>query len=92
MILLLLPLRFCGFKQLSCIDCGNMFGRDSVQWHNQCLTEAEKYGPKRPSSGTPSNPKENSKQQINFDINVALSNRPSWICRYSHLWPSFHFL
>lgn len=26
--------------QLSCIDCGEMFGQESVQSHTQCITEA----------------------------------------------------
>ncbi|KFK40302.1 hypothetical protein AALP_AA3G357400 [Arabis alpina] len=72
----------CSATELSCIDCGNMFEQDSVQWHTQCITEAEKYGPKKLSNGTPSNSKEYWKQENDdFDINVAaLSNRPSWVC------------
>ncbi|CAH2051242.1 unnamed protein product [Thlaspi arvense] len=70
--------RMCSATKLSCLDCGEMFGKDSVQGHNQCITEAEKYGPKgqsKPSNGTPAKPKDNSKQQPDFDINVGLSNR-----------------
>lgn len=75
--------RTCRASRLSCIDCGETFGQDSVQGHNQCITEAEKYGPKgqsKASNGTPAKPKDNSKQQPDFDINVGLSNRYPWFC------------
>ncbi|CAA7022254.1 unnamed protein product [Microthlaspi erraticum] len=75
--------RMCRATKLSCIDCGEMFGKDSVQGHNQCITEAEKYGPKgqsKPSNGTPAKPKDNSKQQPDFDIHVGLSNGYPWFC------------
>ncbi|XP_010489487.1 PREDICTED: UBP1-associated proteins 1C [Camelina sativa] len=75
--------RMCSATKLSCIDCGEMFGKDSVQGHNQCITEAEKYGPKgqsKSSNGTPAKPKDSSKQQPDFDINVGLSNRYPWFC------------
>ncbi|KAL1218355.1 UBP1-associated proteins 1C [Cardamine amara subsp. amara] len=80
---LLTHFRMCSATKLSCIDCGEMFGRDSVQGHNQCITEAEKYGPKgqsKLSNGTPAKPKDNSKQEPDFDINVGLSNRYPWFC------------
>ncbi|KAF8048960.1 hypothetical protein N665_2344s0003 [Sinapis alba] len=75
--------RMCRASRLSCIDCGETFGQDSVQGHNQCITEAEKYGPKgqsKASNGTPAKPKDNSMQQPDFDINVGLSNRYPWFC------------
>jgi cell growth-regulating nucleolar protein len=59
-----------------------------VQGHNQCITEAEKYGPKgqsKSANGTPAKPKDISKQEPDFDINVGLSNRYPWFCRYLHL-------
>lgn len=34
----ILPMTY--FMQLSCIDCGEIFGRDTVQDHTQCITEA----------------------------------------------------
>ncbi|CAN8257615.1 unnamed protein product [Cochlearia groenlandica] len=75
--------RMCRALKLSCIDCGETFGRDTVQGHTQCITEAEKYGPKGQSkthNGKPGKPKDNSKQQPDFDINVGLSNRYPWFC------------
>ncbi|KAG7584388.1 RNA recognition motif domain [Arabidopsis suecica] len=66
-------LRMCTATKFSCIDCGNMFGQDSVYYHNQCITEA-KYGPKGLSNG------ENSKQKHDFDINTELYKSPSWFC------------
>ncbi|KFK40303.1 hypothetical protein AALP_AA3G357500 [Arabis alpina] len=76
--------RMCRATKLSCIDCGEMFGRDTAQGHNQCITEAEKYGPKGQSkissNGTPAKLKDNLKQQPDFDINVGLSNRYPWFC------------
>lgn len=72
--------RTCRASRLSCIDCGETFGQDSVQGHNQCITEAEKYGPKGLSKGTPAKPKDGSKQQPDFDIKVGLSNRYPWFC------------
>ncbi|KAJ4851164.1 hypothetical protein Tsubulata_003254 [Turnera subulata] len=75
--------RICSATKLSCIDCGEMFGQQSVQGHTQCITEAEKYGPKgqgKPQNGA--NPKSNkdSKQKPDVDINVGLSTRPPWFC------------
>ncbi|KAH0917033.1 hypothetical protein HID58_024693 [Brassica napus] len=72
--------RTCRASRLSCIDCGETFGQDSVQGHNQCITEAEKYGPKGLSKGKPAKPKDGSKQQPDFDIKVGLSNRYPWFC------------
>ncbi|EOA31165.1 hypothetical protein CARUB_v10014331mg [Capsella rubella] len=75
--------RMCSATKLSCIDCGEMFGKDNVQGHNQCITEAEKYGPKgqsKSSNGTPAKPKDSTKQQPDSDINVGLSNRYPWFC------------
>ncbi|XP_022965441.1 UBP1-associated proteins 1C [Cucurbita maxima] len=75
--------RTCSATKLSCIDCGQTFGQESVQGHTQCITEAEKYGPKGQGAAinvtTPKSNKD-SKQQPDFDILVGLSNRPPWFC------------
>ncbi|CAD5318916.1 unnamed protein product [Arabidopsis thaliana] len=63
----------CTATKFSCIDCGNMFGQVSVHYHNQCITEAEKYGPMVRSNG------ESSKQKHDFDINAELFNS-QWFC------------
>ncbi|KAK9060826.1 hypothetical protein SSX86_021532 [Deinandra increscens subsp. villosa] len=75
--------RACSANKLSCIDCGQMFGQQSVQGHTQCITETEKYGPKglsKPSNGTPGKPNSASKPKPEVDINVGLSDRPPWFC------------
>ncbi|XP_068650158.1 UBP1-associated proteins 1C-like [Aristolochia californica] len=75
--------RSCSATKLSCIDCGEIFTQQSVQSHTQCMTEAEKYGPKgqaKASNGTPAKPKSENKQNFDVDINVGLSSRPPWIC------------
>ncbi|XP_042488474.1 UBP1-associated proteins 1C [Macadamia integrifolia] len=75
--------RICSAFKLSCIDCGETFGQQSVQGHNQCITEAEKYGPKgqvKASSKTPAKPTSDSKPKPDFDVNVGLSSRPPWFC------------
>ncbi|XP_010262006.1 PREDICTED: UBP1-associated proteins 1C [Nelumbo nucifera] len=75
--------RICSATKLSCIDCGETFGQQSVQGHTQCITEAEKYGPKgqaKTSNGTPAKPNNESKQKPDIDINVGLSSRPPWFC------------
>ncbi|MED6186015.1 hypothetical protein PIB30_062643 [Stylosanthes scabra] len=75
-------LRTCSAYRLSCIDCGETFGQDTVQNHTQCMTEAEKYGPKgQVKNGTPAKPnKDGNKQKPEVDINVGLSERPPWFC------------
>ncbi|KAK1413841.1 hypothetical protein QVD17_29577 [Tagetes erecta] len=75
--------RSCSANTLSCIDCGQMFGQQTVQGHTQCITEMEKYGPKgqaKPSNGTPGKPNSSSKSKPEVDINVGLSERPPWFC------------
>ncbi|KAK9275855.1 hypothetical protein L1049_023128 [Liquidambar formosana] len=75
--------RICSANKLSCIDCGETFGQQSVQGHTQCITEAEKYGPKgqgKASSGAIPKPKNDSKQKPDIDINVGLSERAPWFC------------
>uniref|UniRef100_A0A7N0ULN6 U1-type domain-containing protein n=1 Tax=Kalanchoe fedtschenkoi TaxID=63787 RepID=A0A7N0ULN6_KALFE len=72
----------CSASKLSCIDCGQMFGQDTVQGHTQCISEAEKYGPKgmvKPSNATAMNTR-NSNQKPEVDINVGLSENPPWFC------------
>lgn len=73
----------CSARKLSCIDCGELFGRETVQGHTQCITEAEKYGPKgqvKALNGGGAKPNKDSKQQADFDITVGLSERPPWFC------------
>ncbi|XXG42446.1 hypothetical protein AAC387_Pa01g2728 [Persea americana] len=75
--------RICSANKLSCIDCGQMFSQQNVQSHTQCITEAEKYGPKgqgKASNGTPANPKKESKPRLDIDINVGLSSHAPWFC------------
>ncbi|KAL7600273.1 UBP1-associated proteins 1C [Lactuca sativa] len=74
--------RACSANRLSCIDCGQMFGQQSVQGHTQCITEMEKYGPKGQTkpTGTPGKPNSASKPKPEVDINVGLSERPPWFC------------
>lgn len=73
--------RICSAYKLSCIDCGVMFDQQSVQAHTQCITEAEKYGPKGQgkADGTPAKPSKD-KPKPDVDINVGLSERPPWFC------------
>ncbi|KAF8401037.1 hypothetical protein HHK36_014340 [Tetracentron sinense] len=76
--------RICSANKLSCIDCGETFGQQSVQSHTQCITEAEKYGPKgqgKASYSTPAKPNNESKQKPDIDINVGLSSHAPWFCR-----------
>ncbi|KAL8243065.1 hypothetical protein R6Q59_009323 [Mikania micrantha] len=75
--------RACSANKLSCIDCGQMFGQQTVQGHTQCITETEKYGPKgqaKSSNGTPGKPNSSAKPKPEVDINVGLSDRPPWFC------------
>lgn len=73
--------RVCSANKLSCIDCGQMFGQQSVQGHTQCITETEKYGPKgQAKPSTPGKPNSSSKPKPEVDINVGLSERPPWFC------------
>ncbi|KAI8553412.1 hypothetical protein RHMOL_Rhmol05G0013800 [Rhododendron molle] len=75
--------RICSAFKLSCIDCGEVFGQQSVQGHTQCITEAEKYGPKgqgKAPNGMAAKPKNEAKQKPDFDVNVGLSERPPWFC------------
>ncbi|XP_030530074.1 UBP1-associated proteins 1C [Rhodamnia argentea] len=75
--------RVCSAFKLSCIDCGETFSQQSVQGHTQCITEAEKYGPKgqgKVSNGMPAKPNKDAKQQPDFDITVGLTKRPPWLC------------
>lgn len=50
-----------------------------------CFWFQEKYGPKgqvKVSNGSSAKPSKDSKQQVDFDINVGLSERAPWFCRY----------
>lgn len=74
--------RICSAHKLSCIDCGDLFSKETVQSHTQCITEAEKYGPKdhgKPSQKSSSKP-EKPKKNADVDINVGLSSHPPWFC------------
>ncbi|KAJ8467088.1 hypothetical protein OPV22_029640 [Ensete ventricosum] len=74
--------RICSAYKLSCIDCGKTFDQESVQRHTQCISEAEKYGPKDQGKASqkaqekPDKPKPNA----DVDVNVGLSSRPPWFC------------
>lgn len=75
--------RTCSAYKLSCIDCGEIFGRDTVQNHTQCITEAEKYGPKgqgKTLNVATAKPNKEGNQKPEVDINVGLSERPPWFC------------
>ncbi|KAI4335257.1 hypothetical protein L6164_013921 [Bauhinia variegata] len=75
--------RTCSAHKLSCIDCGEIFSRDTVQDHTQCITEAEKYGPKGQGKSlnvSTVKPNKEAKQRPEVDINVGLSDRPPWFC------------
>ncbi|WVZ69941.1 hypothetical protein U9M48_018654 [Paspalum notatum var. saurae] len=74
--------RSCSAYKLSCIDCGEFFSQDTVQGHTQCISEAEKYGPKgqsKPSNGAQGKA-DKPKPNADVDINVGLSTRPPWFC------------
>lgn len=75
--------RICSASTWSCIDCNEIFGQQSVQSHTQCISEAEKYGPKgqaKAPNGNTATPKIDAKQRAEVDINVGLSERPPWFC------------
>ncbi|XP_078432125.1 zinc ion binding protein [Wolffia australiana] len=74
--------RVCSAHKLSCIDCGEIFSQHSVQSHMQCITEAEKYGPKNQAKSAPiaQNKVNKPKPDLDIDINVGLSTRPPWFC------------
>ncbi|XP_073052394.1 uncharacterized protein [Primulina eburnea] len=76
--------RMCSASKLSCIDCGKVFGQQTVEGHTQCITESEKYGPKgqgkAPNGTTNTKSKNDSKQKPEIDVNVGLSDRPPWFC------------
>ncbi|XP_062091091.1 UBP1-associated proteins 1C [Humulus lupulus] len=78
--------RICCATKLSCIDCGKVFGQESVLGHTQCMTEMEKYGPKggqgqgKGANGAAAKPNKDGKQQPDFDITVGLSEWPPWFC------------
>lgn len=42
----------CGTRSVSCIDCGVVFDSASVRGHVSCITEEEKFGPKREDACT----------------------------------------
>ncbi|KAK1424226.1 hypothetical protein QVD17_19547 [Tagetes erecta] len=71
------------------IECWklNIKGSVLVFLFNSALTfmMAEKYGLKgqaKPSNGTPGKPNSSSKSKPEVDINVGLSERPPWFCRF----------
>lgn len=73
----------CSASKLSCIDCGQIFGRQDVEGHTQCITEAEKYGPKgqgKVVNGSNAKPSNASNLKPDIDISVGLSERPPWFC------------
>lgn len=75
--------RICSANKLSCIDCGFIFNRESVQAHTQCVSEAEKYGPKGEVKGIKNlgaKDKPNASRNADVDLSVGLSTRPPWAC------------
>ncbi|KAK1312504.1 hypothetical protein QJS10_CPA07g01007 [Acorus calamus] len=74
--------RICSANKLSCIDCGEIFNQQSVQGHTQCITEAEKYGPKDHGKSSQNGPSKTNKPKKNLDVdvNVGLSSRAPWFC------------
>ncbi|KAJ7515717.1 hypothetical protein O6H91_22G024800 [Diphasiastrum complanatum] len=76
----------CSASKLSCIDCGTIFDRHSVQYHTQCVSEAQKYGPKSElgnNANGPSLPVKDVESKQNFseiDLSMGLSARPPWTC------------
>ncbi|XP_031114582.1 UBP1-associated proteins 1C [Ipomoea triloba] len=75
--------RVCSAFKLSCIDCGEVFSQQTVESHTQCISEAEKYGPKgqgKTPNGKNAKPNNETKQKPDVDINVGLSDRPPWFC------------
>ncbi|KMZ66607.1 putative Cell growth-regulating nucleolar protein [Zostera marina] len=71
--------RMCSAFKLSCIDCGKMFDQQTVQGHTQCISEAEKYGPKDQAK-SPHTQIVKSKPKTDVDVNVGLSSRYPWKC------------
>ncbi|GAQ87541.1 hypothetical protein KFL_003590150 [Klebsormidium nitens] len=75
----------CAARKLSCIDCGVVFDRQSVQGHTSCVTEEVRYGPRdafrqalaNPSAGSKENP---AKGGENLELTIGLSTRPPWEC------------
>ncbi|CAA6666188.1 unnamed protein product [Spirodela intermedia] len=74
--------KICSAYKLSCIDCGEIFTQQTVQGHTQCITEAEKYGPKdqAKSAHNAQNKVNKPKPGLDIDINVGLSTHPPWFC------------
>ncbi|XP_006646036.1 UBP1-associated proteins 1C [Oryza brachyantha] len=74
--------RSCSAYRLSCIDCGESFSQDTVQAHTQCISEAEKYGPKGQNKGSNNaqGKQDKPKPNADVDINVGLSTHPPWFC------------
>lgn len=75
--------RICSANKLSCLDCGFIFNRESVQAHTQCVSEAEKYGPKGEGRGVKNlgaKEKPNASQNADVDLSAGLSTRPPWAC------------
>uniref|UniRef100_A0A0E0FNL3 U1-type domain-containing protein n=1 Tax=Oryza nivara TaxID=4536 RepID=A0A0E0FNL3_ORYNI len=74
--------RSCSAYRLSCIDCGEFFTQETVQGHTQCISEAEKYGPKgqNKASNNAQGKQDKPKPNADVDINVGLSTYPPWFC------------
>ncbi|KAH7445991.1 hypothetical protein KP509_01G031500 [Ceratopteris richardii] len=74
--------RNCSSQKLSCIDCGVTFTQQSVQGHTQCISEAEKYGPKNMGVVNKEKKKASCREEDadNLNINLGLSTRPPWSC------------
>ncbi|KAG8051525.1 hypothetical protein GUJ93_ZPchr0001g30777 [Zizania palustris] len=78
--------RSCSAYKLSCIDCGQFFNQDTVQAHTQCISEAEKYGPKgqNKQSNNTQGKQDKPKPNTDVDTNVGLLTYPPWFCSQSN--------
>ncbi|KAG4197578.1 hypothetical protein ERO13_A05G032100v2 [Gossypium hirsutum] len=72
--------RICSASKLSCIDCGVIFEQQTVQGRAQCITEAEKYGPKGQVKNQMVQMQNPTSEQRKNPILIRLSQRPPWFC------------
>ncbi|KAK5829967.1 hypothetical protein PVK06_013761 [Gossypium arboreum] len=69
--------RICSASKLSCIDCGVIFEQQTVQGRAQCITEAEKYGPKgqvKTPNGSNAKPNKRTKEKPNINKVISTSS------------------
>jgi hypothetical protein len=66
---------------MTCVDCGKVFDSNSVNLHNSCVSEAEKYqgklyaGPKHSESGNAHAP------CAAASVDLSLIRGPPWVCK-----------